>query len=90
MDLHPTDRGPQGTHKGAVIANGCLYCPCTPVTLLNLRPLKKDATGPEIETADLQALELERYRLGRITRDDQDGYHRVMCPAEMRKCPLPA
>jgi hypothetical protein len=90
MDLHPTDRGPQGTHKGAVIANGCLYCPCTPVTLLNLRPLKKDATGPEIETADLQALELERYRLGRITRDDQDGYHRVMCPAEMRKvrCPL--
>jgi hypothetical protein len=26
-DLHPHDRGPQGTHAGAIIANGNLYCP---------------------------------------------------------------
>jgi hypothetical protein len=30
QDLHPHDRGPKGTHDGAIIANGCLYCPCTP------------------------------------------------------------
>ncbi len=29
-DLHPNDRGPRGTHHGAIIANGCLYCPKTP------------------------------------------------------------
>ena len=27
QDLHPHDRGPKGTHQGAVIANGSLYCP---------------------------------------------------------------
>jgi hypothetical protein len=25
-DLHPSDRGPRGTHEGAIICNGCLYC----------------------------------------------------------------
>jgi hypothetical protein len=30
QDLHPHDRGPQGTHAGAIIANGNLYCPATP------------------------------------------------------------
>src|SRR6516162_5107230 len=30
QDLHPSDRGPKGTHEGAIIANGNLYCPCTP------------------------------------------------------------
>ena len=34
--------------------------------------------------------ELARYKLGRITRDDADGYHRVACPAATGKirCPL--
>ncbi len=31
QDLHPHDRGPKGTHQGAVIANGNLYCPQTPL-----------------------------------------------------------
>ena len=26
QDLHPHDRGPTGTHHGATIANGNLYC----------------------------------------------------------------
>ena len=30
QDLHPHDRGPQGIHAGAIIANGNLYCPATP------------------------------------------------------------
>ena len=33
-DLHPHDRGPQGTHAGAIVANGNLYCPATPAALL--------------------------------------------------------
>ena len=38
QDLHPSDRGPRGTHHGAIIANGNLYCPATPRPLLELAP----------------------------------------------------
>jgi len=44
QDLHPLDRGPRGTHHGAVIANGNLYCPATPRPLLELTPPARDAT----------------------------------------------
>jgi hypothetical protein len=90
QDLHPHDRGPKGTHHGAIIANGNLYCPCTPRTLLELRPLARTATSRQAADHDRQTAELARYKLGRITRDDQDGYHRVACPAAMGKirCPL--
>ena len=30
MDLHPHDRGTQGTHHGAICFNGNLYCPAHP------------------------------------------------------------
>ncbi len=30
QDLHPHDRGPKGTRHGAIISNGCLYCPRHP------------------------------------------------------------
>jgi hypothetical protein len=30
QDLHSHDRGPKGTHQGAIISNGNLYCPQTP------------------------------------------------------------
>jgi hypothetical protein len=90
QDLHPHDRGPRGTHDGAVISNGSLYCPGTPRALLELGPLapgtaKEQATDWERKTA-----ELARYKLGRITSDDADGYHRVACPAATGKirCPL--
>jgi hypothetical protein len=90
QDLHPHDRGPKGTHHGAIIANGNLYCPCTPRTLLQLGPLARTATSQQAADHDRQTAELARHKLGRITRDDQDGYHRVACPAAMCKirCPL--
>ena len=90
QDLHPSDRGPRGTHHGAIIANGNLYCPATPRTLLELGPLARDATPEQVATHDSQAAELSRHKLGKITCDDADGYHRVMCPAAMGKirCPL--
>jgi len=90
QDLHPSDRGPRGTHDGAIIANGNLYCPATPRPLLELMPLARDATPDRAAAHDQQAAETARHKLGRITSDDADGYHRVMCPAVMGKirCPL--
>jgi hypothetical protein len=90
QDLHPHDRGPKGTHHGAIIANGNLYCPATPRTLTGLGPLARTATSGQAADWERQTAELARYKLGRITRDDQDGYHRVACPAVTGKirCPL--
>ena len=48
QDLHPHDRGPQGTHAGAIIANGNLYCPATPRPLLHLGPLAPAATADQV------------------------------------------
>jgi hypothetical protein len=90
QDLHPSDRGPRGTHHGAIIANGNLYCPATPRTLLELGPLARGATPDQVAAHDQQTAETARYKLGKITAGDHDGYHRVMCPAAMGKirCPL--
>jgi hypothetical protein len=90
QDLHPHDRGPKGTHHGAIIANGNLYCPQTPRPLLELGPLARDATPEQISEHDQQSAELARHKLGRITADDADGYHRAACPAVTGKirCPL--
>jgi hypothetical protein len=89
QDLHPHDRGPRGTHQGAVVCNGCLYCPATPATLLQLGPLPPGATGEQTAAHDQQAAELARYKLGRHTADDADGYHRVTCPAAAGKLRCP-
>ena len=90
QDLHPHDRGPKGTHDGAIISNGNLYCPQAPRLLLELGPLARTATKEQAADHDRQTAELARYKLGRLTADDQDGYHRVQCPAAMGKirCPL--
>jgi hypothetical protein len=90
QDLHPHDRGPRGTHAGAVIANGNLYCPATPHSLLELAPLARAATPAQAAAHDARTAEAARYKLGRLTSDDADGYHRVACPAAAGKirCPL--
>jgi hypothetical protein len=90
QDLHPHDRGPQGTHAGAIIANGNLYCPATPRPLPELGPLPRDATLEATAAHDARAAELAKHKLGRISADDADGYHRVTCPAVTGKirCPL--
>ncbi|MBO0775354.1 MAG: hypothetical protein J2P34_03495 [Actinobacteria bacterium] len=90
QDLHPHDRGPKGTHAGAVIANGNLYCPAAPRALLELGPLSRAATPAQAAQHDAKAAEAARYKLGRLTSDDAHGYHRVACPAAAGKvrCPL--
>src|SRR6202012_3222925 len=77
QDLHPHDRGPKGTHQGAVIANGNLYCPCTPRPLLELAPLSRAATPQQAADHDVKTAEAARYKLGRLTADDADGCHRI-------------
>jgi hypothetical protein len=90
QDLHPNDRGPRGTCGGAVASNGNLYCPRTPRPLLELGPLPRDATREQTAAHDAKSAELARYKPGRLTSDDADGYHRVACPAAAGKirCPL--
>jgi hypothetical protein len=90
QDLHPHDRGPRGTHDGAIISNGNLYCPKTPRPLLEPGPLAPGATREQAAAHDAKTAEAARYKLGRLTADDADGYHRVQCPAAMGKirCPL--
>jgi hypothetical protein len=92
VDLHPQDRGPQGTHGGAICHNGNLYCPSTPTKLFELSPLARDASVEEVAAHDERAAELARYKLGRLTATDEDGLHRVGCPAVAGKlrCPLRA
>jgi hypothetical protein len=89
-DHHPADRGPRGTFGGAVICNGNLYCPSTPAALLALGPLARGASTEAITAHDATSAELARYKLGRISAEDADGYHRVICPAAAGKlrCPM--
>jgi len=90
QDLHPHDRGPQGTHQGAIIANGCLYCPKTPSPLLDLVPLPPGAAPSDVAVHDHKTAELARYKLGVHAAADADGYRRHICPAAAGKirCPL--
>jgi hypothetical protein len=90
QDLHPNDRGPRGTHDGAVIANGNLYCPATPQALLQLIPLPPGAAPADTTTHNQQTAELARHKLGVHTSEDTDGYRRHTCPAVAGKirCPL--
>ncbi len=92
MDLHPSDRGTQGTHQGAICHHGNLYCPATPKALFDIGPLCRGASKDETAAHDRRSGELARYKLGRISADDEDGYHRVACPAVLGKvrCPLRA
>jgi hypothetical protein len=62
QDLHPSDRGPKGTCHGAVIANGNLYCPCTPRPLTELGPLARTATKEQAADHDRKTAELALLR----------------------------
>jgi hypothetical protein len=62
QDLHPHDRGPEGTCHGAVIANGNLYCPATPRPLTELGPLARTAAKEQAADHDRKASELALLR----------------------------
>jgi hypothetical protein len=89
IDLHPQDRGTKGTYAGATLFNGNLYCPSTPKALFEIGPLARDAGKEAIAAHDTRSAELARYKLGRLSSDDADGYHRVACPAVAGSCRCP-
>lgn len=89
MDLHPHDRGSRGTFGGAICCNGNLYCPATPAALLDIEPLARGAGAEQAAAHDARSAELARYKLGPISVEDPDGYHRVMCPAAAAKVRCP-
>jgi hypothetical protein len=62
QDLHPHDRGPRGTSQGAIVANGNLYCPATPRTLLELGPLARSATPEQAVRHDAKTAEAAPWR----------------------------
>lgn len=92
QDLHPHDRGPKGTHGGAIASNGNLWCPTTPPALLDIAPLARGATPETIEAHDRLCAEADHYKLRRLSADDERGRHRVVCPATAGRlrCPLKA
>jgi hypothetical protein len=68
QDLHPSGRGPRGTHHGAIISNGNLYCPATPRTLLEPGPLARDATPDQTAAHDQQTAETAPWRTANSAR----------------------
>jgi hypothetical protein len=55
-----------------------------------LREPRHQQGPPGLLTHDQQTTELARHKLGPVTAEDTDGYHRVTCPAAAGKirCPL--
>jgi hypothetical protein len=53
-------------------------------------PLARTATPEDVARHGVASAALARYKLGRLTAPDADGYHRVRCPAVLNKvrCPL--
>jgi len=68
QDLHPHDRGPQGTYGGAIISNGNLYCPAAPLPLPELGPLTRDATPAQTTAPDHQTAETATWRTASSAR----------------------
>jgi hypothetical protein len=89
MDLHPHDRGTHGTHHGAICFNGNLYCPSTPKALFTLEPLARGASEEETAAHDRRSAELDHYKMGVVSSNDADGFHRVACPAVLGKVRCP-
>lgn len=79
VDLHPSDRGMQGTVHGALLIDNHLYCPRLPDQLKELDPTdttKRDLRNP--------------YRFQTKGRPNRQGDQRHTCPAAAGKlrCPL--
>ena len=90
QDLHPSGRGPHGHPSRRDHRQRQPVLPGRAASAARLGPLARDATREQAAAHDTRTAELARCKLGKITTDDADGYHRVMCPAVMGKirCPL--
>jgi hypothetical protein len=71
------------------LADDLSEAPATPKALFTLEPLARGASEEETAAHDGRSAELARYKLGRISADDADGFHRVACPAIAGKVRCP-
>jgi len=91
MDYKENDLGRQANSGGAVLVDGCFYCPAMPEPLVSATGDRRAETIDEATfSARLKAR--SAYRLVRKSGPDKDGYERFSCPAVGRHphviCPL--
>jgi hypothetical protein len=80
MDYKGQDLGRQANSGGAVLVDGCFYCPAMPEALVSA---SGDHRAQTIDEATFAARVKARssYRLVRKSGPDNDGYERYSCPA---------
>ena len=80
MDYKQNDLGRQANSGGAVLVDGCFYCPAMPEALVSA---SGDNRSGVIDEATFTARFRARasYRLVRKSGPDNDGYERYSCPA---------
>jgi len=80
MDYKGQDLGRQANSGGAVLVDGCFYCPAMPEALVSA---SGDHRAGTIDEATFTARVKARasYRLVRKSGPDDDGYERYSCPA---------
>lgn len=80
MDYKESDLGRQANSGGAVLVDGCFYCPAMPALLVSAR---SDHRAGTIDEAPLSARVNARasYRLVHKQGPDKDGYERFPCPS---------
>lgn len=89
MDYKETELGRQANSDGAVMVEGCFYCPAIPEDLVTASvDRRRGAIDAATHTARLVAR--GSWRLARKERADHDGYERFSCPAlgGRLQCPL--
>lgn len=88
-DYRVDQLGRQAGAHGAIMVEGTWYCPSMPQPLIDAT---KDLYGERIDRETwIQRIEARKaYRLMPKELEDDDGYQRVMCPAEAAKaqCPI--
>lgn len=80
MDYKTNELGRQASSQGALLVDGCFYCPAMPVPLVEA---SADLRAGRIDNKTYERLVEVRakWRLVRKSGPDQDGYERFSCPA---------
>jgi hypothetical protein len=80
MDYKENELGMQANSSGAVMVDGCFYCPAMPAPLV--RASAEHRAGHIDEQIYKERIEARRcFRLVRKEGPDKDGYERLACPA---------
>jgi len=91
MDYKTTELGRQAESGGAVMTDGCFYCPAMPETLVDASAAHRSGKIDRQLFSSLVAAR-QPWRLKRKEGPDGDGFERYSCPATAKNpklcCPL--